>query len=101
MLDPKKLWKALKNFGYPFPFHVAVDKMYYSVPQQYIKDEVDVRMAAHVIEVFYKHERTASHKRLKGRPGKYSTVTGTCLMDITGRRNLILYWNLKFIAFLI
>ena len=56
-----------------FNYHVAVDKMYYSVPHQYIKDEVDVRMTDHVIEVFYKHERIASHKRLKGRPGQYST----------------------------
>ena len=39
-----------------------------------IKDEVDVRMTDHVIEVFYKHERIASHKRLQGRPGQYSTV---------------------------
>ena len=58
-----------------FNYHVAVDKMYYSVPHQYIKDEVDVRMTDHVIEVFYKHERIASHKRLKGRPGQYSTFT--------------------------
>ena len=36
-----------------FNYHVAVDKMYYSVPHQYIKDEVDVRMTDHVIEVFY------------------------------------------------
>ena len=27
------------------------------------------------IEIFYNHNRIASHRRLKGRPGKYSTVT--------------------------
>ena len=65
------IWKkATVQFNY----HIAVDKMFYSVPHQYIKDEVDVRMTDRIIEVFYKHERIASHKRLKGRPGQYSTV---------------------------
>ena len=27
-----------------FNYHIAVDKMYYSVPHQYIKDKVDVRV---------------------------------------------------------
>ena len=57
-----------------FNYHVAVDKMYYSVPYQYIKNEVDVRVTDHVVEVFYKDDRIASHKRLSGRPGQYSTV---------------------------
>ena len=58
-----------------FNYHIAVDKMYYSVPHQYIKDKVDVRVTDTTIEVFYHHDRIASHKRLYGRPGQYSTVT--------------------------
>ena len=57
-----------------FNYHIAVDKMYYSVPYQYIKDKVDVRMTDTIIEVFKDHRRIASHKRLYGRPGQYSTV---------------------------
>ena len=49
--------------------------MYYSVPYQYIKNKVDVRMTDTTIEVFYNHDRIASHHRLHGRCGQYSTIT--------------------------
>ena len=58
-----------------FNYHIAVDKMYYSVPYQYIKNKVDVRITESTIEIFYNHNRIASHKRLLGRPGQYSTIT--------------------------
>ena len=58
-----------------FNYHIAVDKMYYSVPYQYIKDKVDVRITDTTIEIFYHHSRIASHRRLHGRSGRYSTVT--------------------------
>ena len=58
-----------------FNYHIAGDKMYYSVPYQYIKNKVDVRITDTTIEIFYKHNRIASHRRLCGRPGMYSTVT--------------------------
>jgi transposase len=57
-----------------FNYHIAVDKMYYSVPYQYIRDKVDVRMTDTTIEIFKGTERIASHKRLYGRAGRYSTV---------------------------
>jgi transposase len=57
-----------------FNYHIAVDKMYYSVPFKYIKNRVDVRITDTTIEIFFNHERIASHKRLSGRPGQYSTV---------------------------
>ena len=58
-----------------FNYHIAVDKMYYSVPYQYIKNKVDMRITDTTIEIFYNHNRIASHRRLCGRPGMYSTVT--------------------------
>ena len=58
-----------------FNYHIAVDKMYYSVPYQYIKEKADVRITDTTIEIFIKHNRIASHRRLYGRPGQYSTVT--------------------------
>jgi len=57
-----------------FNYHVAVDKMYYSVPFHYIRNKVDVRATDTTIEVFLHQNRIASHRRLYGRPGQYSTV---------------------------
>jgi transposase len=57
-----------------FNYHIAVDRMYYSVPYQYIKDKVDVRLTDTTVEIFKDHRRIASHKRLYGHPGQYSTV---------------------------
>lgn len=58
-----------------FNYHISVESMYYSVPYEYIKRKVDVRITASTIEVFYKQARIASHRRLFGRKGQYSTVT--------------------------
>ena len=55
-------------------YHIAADKMYYSVPYEYIKYKVDVRLTASMVEVFYQNTRIASHRRLYGHPGQYSTV---------------------------
>lgn len=58
-----------------FNYHISVDGMPYSVPYEYIKKKVDVKVTDTTIEIFYNHNRIASHRRLKGRPGQYSTVT--------------------------
>ncbi len=50
--------------------------MLYSVPYEYIKRKVDVRVTDKTIEIFYNHNRIASHRRLYGRKGQYNTVTG-------------------------
>jgi hypothetical protein len=57
-------------------YHIAVDKIYYSVPYEYIKYKVDVRLTASMVEIFYKNLRIASHRRLYGHLGRYSTVIG-------------------------
>lgn len=56
-----------------FNYHISVDKMHYSVPHEYIKHKVDVRITRNVIEVFYHNHRICSHPRLYGRAGQYST----------------------------
>ncbi len=44
-------WKqAMVQFNY----HISVESMYYSVPHEYIKRKVDVRVTTSTIEVFYK-----------------------------------------------
>ena len=58
-----------------FNYHISVDGMLYSVPYEYIKRKVDVRITDTIIEIFYNHNRIASHRRLYGRKGQYSTVT--------------------------
>ena len=65
-------WKtAIVQFNY----HISVDGMLYSVPYEYIKKKVDVKVTDTTIEIFYNHNRIASHRCLKGRPGQqYSTV---------------------------
>ncbi|RQD70832.1 MAG: IS21 family transposase, partial [Tindallia sp. MSAO_Bac2] len=56
-----------------FNYHISIEKMHYSIPYEYIKHKVDVRVTRNVIEVFYHNHRICSHPRLYGRPGQYST----------------------------
>ena len=54
--------------------YISVDKQNYSVPYEYIKQKVDVRITRTVIEVFFNGIRICSHPRLYGRTNQYSTV---------------------------
>ncbi len=54
-------------------YHISVDKMNYSVPYEYIRQKVDVRMTRRAVEVFFGGNRICSHHRLHGRPNQYST----------------------------
>ncbi len=56
-----------------FNYHISFDKMYYSVPYEYIKHRVDVRATRKVVEIFYNSCRIASHVRKFGYPGQYQT----------------------------
>lgn len=55
-------------------YHISVDKMQYSVPYEYIRQKVDVRLTHNTVEVFFNNNRICSHVRLYGRPGQYSTM---------------------------
>lgn len=57
-----------------FNYHISVDRMLYSVPFEYIKKKVSVRVTDKVVEIFYNQTRIASHLRIYGPPGQYSTV---------------------------
>jgi len=54
-------------------YHISINKMNYSVPYEYIKQKVDVRITKNTIEVFFGGNRICSHKRLYGRLNQYST----------------------------
>jgi hypothetical protein len=58
-----------------FNYHIAIDGMLYSIPYEYIGKKVDVKITGTIIEVFYNQNRIASHRRLYGRQGQYSTTT--------------------------
>lgn len=55
-------------------YHIAVDGMNYSVPYEYIKQKVDVRVTKGTVEVFFDGNRICSHPRLYGRTNQYSTT---------------------------
>ena len=56
-----------------FNYHISVDGQYYSVPFEFIKRKIDVRITRNVVEVFSDGNRICSHVRLFGRQGQYST----------------------------
>ena len=57
-----------------YNYHISVERMNYSVPYEYIKRQVDVRLTRTTVEIFFAGTRIASHLRLHGRPNQYSTV---------------------------
>jgi hypothetical protein len=57
----------------PFNYHITVESGNYSVPYEYIKHKVNVRLPKRLVAVFFEGNRIASHPRLAGRPGQYST----------------------------
>ena len=53
--------------------HVAFQRKFYSVPFEYLGEEADIRATLSTVEIFYHHQRIASHKRLWGKT-EYSTI---------------------------
>jgi transposase len=63
------LWKKVRvNLDY----HIEVSQCHYSVPYQLVRQEVEVRLTAAIVEVLFKGKRVASHQRL-ATPGQCST----------------------------
>ena len=50
-----------------------VDYHYYSVPYQYIHEQLQVRKTARTVEIFHKGKRVAAHQR-SSLPGKFTTL---------------------------
>ena len=64
------LWKKARvNIDY----HIEIERHYYSVPYQLVKQQVDVRFTSRTVEVLYKNRRVASHKR-SYRKGGFTTL---------------------------
>ncbi len=54
-------------------YHIDVDRHYYSVPHQLIKQALWVRITARTVEVFHKGQRVAAHQRTSGNR-QHSTI---------------------------
>lgn len=54
-------------------YHIEVEGHYYSVPYKLVREEVEVRLTAATVEVFYKSNRIASHPRSHV-AGRHTTV---------------------------
>ena len=65
-------WKTAKV---QLNYHIQVERMYYSVPYDYVRESVDIRLTTDLLEVYFKEARIASHKRLNGEMGQFSTNT--------------------------
>ena len=52
---------------------LGADKHYYSVPYQYIRKKVKLLYSSRQVEVYYKYNRIALHKRIKT-PYSYTTI---------------------------
>lgn len=69
-------------------YHVDVAGHYYSVPYRFARQEVDVRIAAHTLEVFHKGTRIASHVRSRDK-GRHTTVDA----HMTPAHQAVSGWN--------
>ena len=54
-------------------YHALVGDNYYSVPFEYIRQKVDIRLTRSTVEIFFDNRRIASHLRIAGKRGGYAT----------------------------
>lgn len=64
------VWKTAKVRP---DYHITVESIFYSVPYEYIGKQVEVRLTEHLVEAYFNHMRIATHKRLYGKFGQFST----------------------------
>lgn len=65
---------AWKEATVQLNYHVELKGNFYSVPYEYIHHRVHLRFTAHLVEIYYHELRIASHPRLEGPEGQYSTL---------------------------
>lgn len=61
-------YTEFKRLRVGIDYHIEIERHYYSVPYQYAREEVEVRLTAHILEVLVQGRRIASHERRYG-PG--------------------------------
>jgi len=55
-------------------YHIEVDGHFYSVPYQLVRKQVEVRLTAQTVEVLYKGNRIATHRRSYDK-GRFTTIS--------------------------
>lgn len=55
-------------------YHISIKSQFYSVPYEYIGNEIEIKLTEDLVEIFYNQMRIASHKRLYGKYGQQSTL---------------------------
>lgn len=55
-------------------YHVQVDSQRYSVPHRLIGKKLEVRLTEREVKIYEGRDEVASHKRLYGQKGQYSTI---------------------------
>jgi len=55
-------------------YHIGIDKHFYSVPHQLLRQEVEARITAGTVELFHRGHRVASHVRGANRHGPSTTI---------------------------
>jgi transposase len=63
-------WRA-RRIG--VDYHVDVDGHFYSVPYRFARQQIEVRLTARTVEIFFKGERIAAHLRTSGN-GRHTTT---------------------------
>jgi len=57
-----------------YDYHVSVDDKFYSVPYEYIKQKVNIRVTRTIVEVFFEGNRICSHVRITDKKEQCSTI---------------------------
>lgn len=62
-----------KNATVSYNYHIQFERNYYSVPFQYVKKVVQLRISKRLIEIYFDNIRIASHPRILSGINKYVT----------------------------
>ena len=65
---------AWKKVRVSIDYHVEIERHYYSVPYQLVKQQLDARITAHTVELLHRGKRVASHPR-SHRQAAHTTIT--------------------------
>ena len=56
-----------------YNYHISVEDKFYSVPYEYIKQKVNIRVTRNIVEVFFEGSRICSHVRITDKKEQYRT----------------------------
>ncbi|HYO97127.1 MAG TPA: IS21 family transposase [Polyangiaceae bacterium] len=87
------------DVGVNIDYHIEYDKRFYSVQFQRVRQRVEVRATATLIEIFHDHTRIATHRRSYGPPG--TSVTDPSHRPLNHRDQVwpperLVSWGAKF-----